>query len=182
MDATLASVEQFEVFVNRPENAERVFELVAGEIVEVPSNPYASKIAARILGFIFMYLLENSIGHLTGADGGYQVGSDRYAPDVGFISYASQAQLVTDGYNPNPPTLAVEVVSSDTAAENATLTRKVANYMAAGTIVWVVRPQMKTVEVFVSGQTVVTHREDDTLGGGTALPNFELAINTIFDA
>ncbi|MEO0598293.1 MAG: hypothetical protein AAF126_19450, partial [Chloroflexota bacterium] len=58
------TTEDFEQFVNLPENADKHFEFIAGEIVEVPSNPFVSKIASIISGFIFMYLLKNDIGHV----------------------------------------------------------------------------------------------------------------------
>ena len=80
------SLVEFEAFIDLPENAERFFEFIGGEILEVPSNTYSSKIASRISGFIFMYLLQNDIGHLTGEQGGYMVFGERYAPDVAFIS------------------------------------------------------------------------------------------------
>jgi Uma2 family endonuclease len=47
------TIEAFEALVNRPENAEKRFELIDGEIIEVPSNPFVSVIAMRIVGFIF---------------------------------------------------------------------------------------------------------------------------------
>jgi Uma2 family endonuclease len=174
------TVEAFEAFVMRPENADKLFELIGGEIVEVPSNPYVSAVAARILTFIGMYLLQHDIGHVTGEQGGYQVSGERYTPDVAFISYARQRDLAKSGYNPNPPELAVEVVSSESTPENAKLTVKVANYLAAGTVVWVVRPEHKMVEVYVPGEPVRTLRENDTLRGGDLLPEFELKLKLIF--
>jgi Uma2 family endonuclease len=174
------TVEDFDEFVNQPENADKLFEYIGGEIFEVPSNPYVSKIAARILTFIGMYLLENDIGHVTGEQGGYQVSGERYAPDVAYISYERQPELAKSGYNPNPPELAVEVVSSDSATENATLTTKLGNYLAAGTVVWIVRPERESVEVHQPGQPVQTLREKDTLSGGAVLPGFKLALNQVF--
>ena len=44
--------EQFDVFINQQENARMRFELTNGEINEVPSNPYVSKIVTTILGYI----------------------------------------------------------------------------------------------------------------------------------
>lgn len=40
-----------EAFVVRPENSEKRFEYIGGEIVEVPSNPFVSEIAGMILFF-----------------------------------------------------------------------------------------------------------------------------------
>jgi Uma2 family endonuclease len=171
-------IEDFEAFVNLSENAEKLFEFIGGEIVEVPSNPYSSQIALRISGFIFMYLMENNIGHLTGAAGGYMVGGDRYAPDVAFISSERQPQLVRTGYNPIPPDLAVEMLSpTDT---ETTITHKVVNYLRAGTVVWVVNPETQTVAVFHPTEESTKLDNSQTLDGGTVLPGFSLPIKDIF--
>lgn len=177
----LQPLDAFEAFIKRPENTDRTFEFISGEIVEVPSNPYVSKIAAKLITFIGMYLLSNDIGHVTGEAGGYQVGSERYAPDVAFISYARQPELATQGYNPHPPELAVEVIS-DTAnsTELTRLRRKIANYLAAGTVVWVVNPADRVVEVYRSGAPVRLLTEHDTLNGTDILPEFQVLVQDIF--
>lgn len=149
-------------------------------MIEVPSNLYSSKIAARILTRIGMYLLDHDIGHLTGEAGGYQVSGERYAPDVAFISRARQPELAAEGYNPTPPDLAVEVVSPSDPAPKLTL--KVANYLAAGTVVWVVYPATQTVEVYAPGQPGRTLTIKDTLDGGAILPGFSLPVSAIFPA
>jgi len=174
------TIEQFEEFINQPENQDKLFEFVMGEIIEVPSNPYVSKIAILISTFINLFVLENNLGHVTGEAGGYMVGGERYAPDVAFISYAKQPELARQGYNPNPPDLAVEVVSNENVTENRILTMKVANYLAVGTVVWVVRPEEETIEVYETGKPAILYHKNDTIQGGTALPNFELQLNKIF--
>ena len=67
----------FDDWVQLPENADKRLEFVAGEIIDVPSNPYVSKIAGLILTFINIYLFKNDIGHLTGEAGGYMVAGER---------------------------------------------------------------------------------------------------------
>lgn len=175
------TVEQFETFINQSENDDKLFELIGGEIVDVPSNPYASYIASKILGYLFMYLLKNDIGWHTTEAGGYEVASERYAPDVAFVSYTKQAAPVKQGYNPNPPDLAVEVVSSDSRAENEKLTIKLGNYLAVGTVVWIVRPDKGYIEVHQSGQTVKTYRRGDTIRGADLLPDFELDVSNVLE-
>lgn len=172
------TVEEFDQWVTLPENADRLFEYVGGEIVEVVSNQYPSQIAVRISGFIFMYLLQHDIGYLSGADGGYQVAGERYLPDVGFISKNRQPEPCHDAYNPNAPDLAVEVLSPSDNPHDVRV--KVINYLAAGTIVWVVDPEQKHVEVCESGQPVKTVKFDETLDGGDVLPGFTLVIKDIF--
>jgi hypothetical protein len=46
VERTLTTVEAFDELIRR---ADQILELVAGQIVEVPSNPFVSAIAARIL-------------------------------------------------------------------------------------------------------------------------------------
>jgi Uma2 family endonuclease len=177
---TQMTVEEFERFVNLPENADKLFEYVGGEVVEVPSNPYASKIAGIIFGELYIFLKGSQAGHLTGEAGGYWVSGERYAPDVGFISTERQPALAQEGYNPNPPDLAVEVDFPSTYKSQEDLRIKVANYLAAGTVVWIVRPETKIVEVYTPGQAVRKVSVDGALDGGNLLPGFRLAVKDIF--
>ena len=172
------TAEEFDEWARLPDNADRRLELIGGEIIEVPSNPYSSSVASRINTYIGMYLLQNDIGHLTGEGGGYMVSGERYAPDVAVISRQRQPELVREGYNPNPPDLAVEVVSPTDSEKNLLI--KVANYLAAGTLVWVVYPDVKEVEVYRPGQPVLILDETGTLDGGHALPGFRLNVRDIF--
>jgi Uma2 family endonuclease len=126
----------------------------------------------------FVYLSNHDIGHLTGADGSYMVSGERYIPDVGFIAYARQPGLSTvEGYVPNAPDLAVEVLSPGNTDEELAI--KVANYLAAGTVVWMVKPVEKRVVVFAPGKPARTLGIDDTLDGGAVLPGFTLPVKAI---
>jgi Uma2 family endonuclease len=179
------AVEAFDQWVDLPENANRLFEYVGGEIVEkMPTNARASEIAGMILFYIRLFLFSNEIaGHVTAGDGGYRVAGERYAPDVAYISKIRQPDLAEQGYNPNPPELAVEVISDpDNQQEHADLRIKVTNYLLAGTIVWVVNPQIKIVEVYHPGKNAIKLGENDTLSGGDVLPGFELAVKAIFES
>ena len=92
------TVEEFDEFVLRPENIARDFEYIGGRVYSTLSSPLSSATAARITGFLGMFLLSNDLGHITGADGGYIVSGERYIPDAAFISYAKQPALsYTDG-------------------------------------------------------------------------------------
>lgn len=176
----LLTVEDFEAFTELPENEDRLFEYIGGEIVEVPSNPSASWYSARVIGYFFLHLLSHNIGYVTGEAGGYMVSGERYAPDVAFISYARQPKLATRGYNPNPPDLAVEVDFPSTPQSQDNLRIKIANYLAAGTVLWLLRPETKTVEVYTPGQPVKILGMNDVLDGGDILPGFKLAVKDIF--
>jgi Uma2 family endonuclease len=182
------SVEAFDAFVNLPENAETLFEYIGGELTPVPSNAYASKIAARILGFIFVYLLEHDLGHLTGEAGSYRVSGERYVPDVAFISRERQPEIAQEGYNLNPPDLAVEVQFPLSVKTQQRLPIKLANYLAAGTTVWVVYPtddrKDQRIEVYRPGQPVEVLRttEETVVGGDNILPGLKISLKDIFQS
>jgi Uma2 family endonuclease len=174
------TVEDFDRLVSQPEHADARLEYVGGEIVEVGSNSYASEVAARILIKIGIYREANPIGRVTGAEGGYQVGDERYIPDVAFVSQARQPEPSHEAYNPVAPDLAVEVLSPSDWADVVRL--KVAGYLAAGTVVWIVDPAARPVEVYVPGRTGHRLGVDDTLAGGEVLPGFALAVQDVFPA
>lgn len=175
----LITLEEFEAFIQLPENTDRIFELIDGEIVEkMPSNPLSSNIAMRIALPIGNYLTTNDIGHITGEAGGYKIFGDTYVPDVAFISKTRLPERPYNGFAPIPPDLAVEVVSP--TDDRNDLLKKVANYLAAGVLVWVVYPDERVVRVFAPGQPVQTLGMDGVLDGGDVLPGFTLPVTKIF--
>jgi Uma2 family endonuclease len=180
IEERIFTVEEFEEYVLLPQNADKLFEFIGGEIVEVPSNVYVSNISGLIITYINMYLFQNDIGRTSTEAGGYMVFGERYAPDVAFISYEKQPELPKQGYCPSPPNLAVEVISSDSKSENEQLTIKLGNYLAAGTVVWIVRPEKKTAEVYQPGKPVITLHEKDALDGGDVLPGLSINLKDIF--
>jgi Uma2 family endonuclease len=175
---TRLSVAEFEEFILRPENLEQNFELIGGEIVPLVSNQRSSNIAAKILIKIGFYLEQNPIGFVTGEAGGYMVAGERYMPDVGYISNQKQDEVPNVVYNPNAPDLAVEVVSPTDSERQ--LKYKMANYLAAQTVLWVVYPESQEIEVFVPGMPVQKLGINDTLDGGSVLPRFTLVLKDIF--
>ena len=180
LEISRLTVKQFDEFAALPENDDKLFEFIGGEVVEVPSNPYASYISSRALRRIANFVEEHNLGYVTGEAGGYRVSGERYAPDVGFIHKAKQARLATEGYNPLPPDLAVEVDFPSTMQSQRTLRIKLANYLAAGVVVWVVLPETREVEVYAPDQPARLMTVSDTLDGGDVLPGFTLAVRDLF--
>jgi Uma2 family endonuclease len=176
------TAEQFDAFARRPENADRILQWIDGEIYEMPSNAYASWIASRINKFLSIYVDEHQLGFVTGEAGGYQVGGNRYAPDVAFISFARSPELAAEGYHPVAPDLAVEVDHPPSMTSAQLLTIKVTGYLLAGTTVWIIRPALRTVEVYTPGAPARLLGLEDTLDGGAVLPGFTLPVRAIFAA
>lgn len=178
----ITTAEAFDTFIQQSHADDTRYEFIGGEMIAVPSNPYASEIGGTIFFFLKLFVREQGIaGHVTPADGGYWVSGERYVPDAAFISRERQPEPVYTGYSPNPPNLAVEVVSDERSAEELNRLRwKTTNYLAADTVVWVVFPLARRVEVYIPGQPVQFLGLDDTLDGGAVLPGFQLAVREIF--
>jgi Uma2 family endonuclease len=173
------SLEDFEAFIHLPENVDLKFDYIDGEIIEVPSNAYCSEIAMIVVIALGIFLKANKIaGHVTGEAGGYMIAGSQIAPDVAYISAARQPKLAKKGYNPNPPELAVEVVSPSDKPED--VAKKLKKYDEAGVLLWVAYAERKVVEVRKPGQPVQTLGLDGTLDGGEVLPGFTLAVRDLF--
>ena len=174
------SVEDFEKIAALPENADKHLEYIGGEIVEGVSNSFSSQLAMRIGARISLHVETNNLGYVTGAQGGYKVSGEDYIPDVGFISKVRHPKRPHDTWIPLAPDLAVEVASS--TDRDLEIAVKVANYLAAGTLVWYFYPEGQKVYVYEPGEPVKTLTINDTLDGGKVLPGFKVALKDIFPA
>jgi Uma2 family endonuclease len=166
-------------FQNLPENAGRIFELIDGEIVEKMPSFEPSNIAAKIIYYIQGYNLQNDLGYVTGADGGYILSDeDTFNPDVGYISKEHLPEKPSREVI-GPPDMAVEVKSpTDSKRE---MRRKAEKYLAYGTrLVWLVFPDEQTVEVYVPDEDVKMVGIEGILDGVNVLPGFALAVKDIF--
>ncbi len=165
--------------ISLPENANRLLELIDGELVEKVPSFEPSEIAITISFYFKQHLMEHRIGYVTGADGGYIMDDENtFIPDVGYISKARLPEKPSREA-PVPPDLAVEVKSpTDSKRE---MRRKAEKYLSFGTkMVWLVFPDDQEVEVYVPDQDVRTVRKDGTLDGGDVLPGFTLPVRNIF--
>ncbi|MCA0455044.1 MAG: Uma2 family endonuclease [Chloroflexi bacterium] len=176
----MKTITVFEKFCQLPENSERYFELIDGEIVEkLMAYPYYSEKAARISRYILGFVDEHSLGYVTGELAGYRISEQNaFMPDVAFISKERQPEFPETGYNPVPPDLAVEVVSPTDSYKD--VAKKVRTYLQNDTrMVLVFEPETETVTVHtLDGQ--YTLDINDTFDGGDVLPGFKLPLNKIF--
>lgn len=174
------SVEDFEKIAALPENVDKHLEYIGGEIVEVVSNSFSSRLAMRIGARISLHVETNNLGYVTDAQGGYRVSGEDYIPEVGFISKVRHPKGPRDTWIPLAPDLAVEVVPP--TDRDPEISVKVGNYLAAGTLVWYFYPEGQKVYVYEPGKPVKTLTINDTLDGGKVLPGFNVALKDIFPA
>jgi Uma2 family endonuclease len=172
--------DDYEAFISRPENADHIFELIDGEIVEKMPSYEPSHIAGWILTFLNMYLLRNDVGYTTTADGGYIMPDENILiPDVGYISRVRMPEKPPREV-PTYPDFVVEVKSPTDSKRS--LRRKAEKYLEYGTrLVWLVFPDEKQVEVYsLLEEDVITLGLDGVLDGKDVLPDFSLAVKDIF--
>lgn len=178
---TRYTLAEFHTFANDPDNADKLYELIDGEIVEKMGSFTPSQIAATISMFINLWARETRLGYVTGADGSYTISDENeFIPDVAYISKERMPER-PPREAPIPPDLAVEVKSPNDRLR--AMRRKAETYLERGTkLVWLVFPDTQTVEVYAMDADVVEYKVGDTLTGGEVLPGFTLAVEDIFEA
>ena len=171
--------DDFDYWASLPENVSRHFEWIDGKVVEkMVTSPRSSKVGMRLGGFMMVHAEAHQLGDVTGEQGGYHVGDDRYIPDVGFLRREKVSAPIKEGYCTVAPDLVIEVISpSDLASE---ITTKVTNYLLAGVVVWLVEPITKTLTVYIAGKSPQKLTKNDTLEGGDVLPGFSVALTSVF--
>ncbi|MBL8156663.1 MAG: Uma2 family endonuclease [Anaerolineae bacterium] len=182
---TRIDLDEFLAVALAPENADRRLQRIDGEIVEVVSNNQSSEIGFTIGSELYSFVRPRKLGRVTGSDGGYTILGEQYIPDCAFVSHQRQPQTTTEAYPEVAPDVVVEVLSpSNTASgdERDRLSRKVANYLAAGCELWLVYPDEKKLERYVAGEPVQTYRSGDTLPGRGLLEGFRLDIASVWPA
>jgi Uma2 family endonuclease len=168
----------FERIVALSENRERRLELIDGEMVEMVSSGIASRVSMRLGGLLDAHVVADELGFVTDAQGGYQIGADRLIPDVAFVSKAKRAARTDEAYQTVVPDLLVEV-KSPTDSHRA-LIGKAHRYLDAGvTMVWLVLPENRLIEVIMPDE-IATLRDSDTLTGGATATGFAAPVSSIF--
>ncbi|MCY3914566.1 MAG: Uma2 family endonuclease [Chloroflexi bacterium] len=181
------SADQFIALVDSPEYADRIVELVEGEIIEMskPSGLHG-QITFLLSLKIGNYVVDNGLGIVTAADTGFilernpDVGDTVRGLDIAFLSSANAPAVLPDQLVDVTPNLAVEVISPSNKATD--MHRKIRQLLAAGTtLIWIVYPESRTVDVHTrDGAT--TLNATDILSGGDVLPGFEIPVHELFPA
>lgn len=175
----LYTVEEFEQIADSPENADRLLELINGEIVEKPMPTEEHSIAAgNIFAAAWNWNTQHKLGRVH-MEVRYRKPEDEHnarIPDIAFSS--AKRPLVKQGSVPEMPDLAVEVLSPDQSLKE--LREKARYFIANGTkLVWLVIPEKRLIEVYAPDDEQVLD-ETDTLTGGDVLPGFSMPVRDVF--
>ena len=173
------SLAEFDAFHSRPENKDRLLELINGKIVEKMPTEQHGVIALNIGGELRAYAKQNRRGR-AGVEIRYKVAQDdrnSRLPDVSFTRI--NQPIVSEGSVIGMPDLAIEIKSpDDTIVE---MRETAAYYLANGSrLVWLVYPNYRLVEVYRYRTDVEILDDEQVLVGHDVLPGFELPVRDVF--
>ena len=173
-----------EQFMEMPDIPGKRFELVNGEVIEVPLAGYThARIVMALVRSLDTFVRTHDLGEIY-ADGlGYvitRMPDSVRGPDVSFLMKEHVPDEDFPGFVPFAPDLAVEIVSPHDRADE--VHDKVYQYLAAGTrLVWVLWPKTCSISIFGKGGTNGEFGMEDELDGGDVLPGFRVRIDELFD-
>ncbi len=170
------TMNEFLEYVDLPENSDRLFELINGEIIEVsPGRTYNSGLPHLLSFEVRTFCVANNRPcYISGSDGAYRIGNNTVAPDFGY----KPTPLSKDYPDPAPPLWAVEVISpTDKLYE---IRNKRAIYLKAGILLWELYEPSESIDVYDPNKPFREMGIDDILDGGDVLPGFQLAVKKLF--
>jgi Uma2 family endonuclease len=177
------TADEFLEFTQRPENDGRWFELVRGEVIELPSPTKIHGVVSANVAFeLGVYVRRIRRGYITTNDAGTLLERDPdtvRGPDVAYFVDANRFKDLHPKYGEQPPILAVEVLSPDDRFKR--VLAKIEDYLNNGVqLVWLVDPEGQTVRVYRLGQLTVTLSAAQEIEGGDVLPGFRCALREFF--
>lgn len=171
---------EFEAFLQLPENQDRLFELIHGDIVEKMSTEEHGIIVINIGIAIGVFVKQRQLGRV-GTEVRYKMPKDRLnsrIPDLSFNS--GQRPVVREGSVPQMPDLAVEIKSPNDTIKQ--MREKADYYLANGShLVWLVFPSKRYVEVYQLDSEMEVMLGGDMLDGGEVLPGSTMSVAEVFD-
>jgi Uma2 family endonuclease len=178
----LMTGEEFCDWVQQPGQSDRWFELVRGEVIELPppAQPHGILNAniARILG---NHAFQRRKGFVA-SDSGVLLDRDPdtvRGPDVAYYESAKTFREAHPKYGEIPPRLAVEILSPNDRANQ--VMRKITDYLQGGVaLVWVVDPEAETVTIYQPDKTPRTRLRDQEITGEDVLPGFSCKVADFF--
>lgn len=179
------SLDEFEALLSQPGQADRLLELIDGEVVEKVPTELHGLIAVNLGGELRSFVRERGLGRVT-VEVRHQVPREdqdpkrprSLIPDVAFTSRERALPLVSEGAVPQLPDLVVEIQSPDQS--DWMMSDKASYYLANGSrMVWLIYPDRLLVEVLTTSTRHLLTAAD-TIDGGDLLPGFQLQVKVIF--
>jgi Uma2 family endonuclease len=181
--AKLMTADEFFDFVHRPENANRWFELVRGEVIELPPPMKIHGVVCCNASFLLgAFVRQRRKGYVTSNDSGVILERDPdtvRGPDVAVYEDATSFEELHPKYGDVLPLLAVEVMSPNDKIGR--VMSKIADYLNNGVgLVWLIDPETKNVAVYRPNQTPGVVEVGGTLTGAGVLSELRVAVAELF--
>lgn len=159
-------------------------ELIRGEVrTMAPAGNVHGRVAMNVGTPLDVYVRQHDLGVVFAAGTGFKIGSNPdtvRAPDVAFVR-RERIEAVGDieGYWPEAPDLAVEVVSpGDKFSE---VEQKIEDWLAAGTrMVVLVNPRGQNVTTRLPERRIEILTEGETIDGDDVVPGWSLSVSDVF--
>jgi Uma2 family endonuclease len=179
----LMSAEEFFEFCHRPENQDRHFELERGRIVEMPlAGERHGVVCGNAAGILWALARQRKRGHVCTNNSGLIVERDPdtvRGADVTLYDDVRRYEDLNPKYSHQAPTLLVEVMSPNDKPGKTI--RRVYRFLAMGvSIVWVLDPEDRTLDVFRRGQEPVELTADQEVTGEDVLPDLRCKVADFF--
>ena len=174
----IATVWTDSALLRQPDDG-RKYELVNGEVHEVPATVRHDEIGAIVIYRLMPFVIGRGI--LCSAQAGFRMqGGNLRSPDVSFV----RANRLPDGKAPDSfgdgaPDLCVEILSP--SEEAGDIDRKLREYFASGArLVWHLFPETQRILAFTSPTIRTIYEPDDELDAGDVLPGFRCRVEDLF--
>lgn len=167
-----------EEFLKLPEVEGEKKELIHGEVVSMAYAGFVhERVKSNLIKILSAWLGRHPFGQVF-AETTYRLEGDALAPDLSVLRN-ERLTPVTKDLPLGAPDLAIEVVSSETAAR---LRNKIGLYLEHGSkAVWVVYPEARLVETHGANGQVRIFKQDEILEDPDALFGFSTPIGAIFE-
>lgn len=182
---TVTKLMTAEDFWMMPEVPGKQFELVNGELIEMPTaGAVHNAIMVLLVTLIQAHSRQNRLGRTFGDGLGYILRRNPDVvriPDVSFVRQDNVPKSgIPVGFWVGRPDLAVEIVSPHDRANE--VRAKVRAYIEHGVpLVWICWPAIRTISIYSADGSIRELEPDDTLDGGAILPGFEVRVADVFN-
>jgi Uma2 family endonuclease len=177
------TAEEFFDFCHRPENRDWHFELERGRIVEMslPGERHGV-VCGNAAGILWTFPRNRKRGRVCTNDTGMIVEREPdtvRGADGTLYDDVRRYEDLNPKYSDQAPTLVVEVMSPDDKPGRTI--RRVYRFLAMGvSLVWVIDPEERTLDVFRRGQAPIELTGDQEGKGEDVLPNLRCKVADFF--
>ncbi|MBY0526398.1 MAG: Uma2 family endonuclease [Gemmataceae bacterium] len=179
----LMTADEFYDFVHRPENADRAFELVRGEVVEMSlPGELHGVVSSNANWLLSNFMRQRRRGRVLCNDPGIILERDPdtvRGPDIVFFEDTRKYNELNPKWVEDPPVLAIEVLSPNDRIGKVTL--KITQFLHSGIrIVWLIDPAARDVTVHRKGKDPYVVEDGQELTGEDVLPDLRVRVADFF--